>query len=192
MLNYSNNFILKYYCHIGYRVDNLQFIRDKEICQKACNFNDDCDFFLYDKVQQNCELIHGQEVKCDLMIGPPDPLIRSCENFTEIVTTTTTTSTMTTSTTTTSSTTSTTLTTPITNNYISIRLIDDVSKKALKNATVSAIYQSDKTDMTTNADGMHNISGGTGIRISAVSWRNGLKASQTRPFFIFYCIFCHI
>ena len=65
-------------------MDNLQFIQNEIICQFACNLEPECDYFVYDKEQQNCELIHGQKVECDLMIGPPDPLIRSCKNFTEI------------------------------------------------------------------------------------------------------------
>merc|ERR1712156_806793 len=71
---------------------------------------------------------------------------RSCKNFTEIQNFTE----ITTSTTSTT----TTITTPIRNNYISITLIDENSRIALKNATVSAIYQSNRTDMTTNNDGM--------------------------------------
>ena len=65
-------------------MDNLQFIQNEIVCQFACNLEPECDYFVYDKEQQNCELIHGQKVECDLMIGPPDPLIRSCKNFTEI------------------------------------------------------------------------------------------------------------
>ena len=62
------------YCNYeGSLLENLGMIKTADQCQLACEFNDNCNYFVYNYEQNNCQLLKSSERTCDLIRGPATP-----------------------------------------------------------------------------------------------------------------------
>jgi len=70
------------YCmYNGYLMENLGNITSALACQFACLIYDQfpgCNYFSYNAVRENCQLLSSSVRTCDLIRGPPNPTFEEC------------------------------------------------------------------------------------------------------------------
>jgi hypothetical protein len=86
-------------------LEHLDGLATEDQCQLACLFHRDCQYFVYNRDIEECELHDSEKRNCNVIKGPPSPTLEECQ-----ITSTSTTTTMTTTPTTTTITTPTTTT----------------------------------------------------------------------------------
>ena len=65
----------------GYLMENLGNITSALACQFACLIYDQfpgCNYFSYNAVRENCQLLSSSVRTCDLIRGPPNPTFEEC------------------------------------------------------------------------------------------------------------------
>ena len=71
------------YCKFeGSLLENLEGISSVEACQLACQFDENCKYFIYYKNENVCETMDDDEYTCDIVRGPQSPSIEGCSNTT--------------------------------------------------------------------------------------------------------------
>ena len=70
------------YCkYTGYLLENLGNITTPTICQFACKLYDKdtpCQYFSYNRQEQNCQFLSDSARTCDTIRGPPSPSFEEC------------------------------------------------------------------------------------------------------------------
>merc|ERR1712203_797005 len=67
------------YCiYEGTLVDNAIDIPSATACQVLCQINPLCNYFDYNKDEQNCQELSSPGRTCDLIRGPPTPTLDEC------------------------------------------------------------------------------------------------------------------
>ena len=89
MINYSNctsdlfqNF-RQDYCRFGFSLlENLEDIETLSECQEACEYVNNCSYFVYDSPTKICKLntMASNRPVCDIIHGTPEPDFNTCVN----------------------------------------------------------------------------------------------------------------
>ena len=57
----------------GSLLDHLNAIDNEEQCQESCQHVPGCDYYVFDKLAKDCELLGSDSRVCDVVGGPPTP-----------------------------------------------------------------------------------------------------------------------
>ena len=63
----------------GNLLEHLNYIQSEAICQLACQHVPNCQYYIYDVVMQDCQLLDSNSRQCDLIRGSKDsPAYDTC------------------------------------------------------------------------------------------------------------------
>ena len=62
----------------GYVLEHLDDCRSSEVCQLACQMLGRCQYFIYRKSLNDCELLAATRRNCDVIRGPRHPDFEQC------------------------------------------------------------------------------------------------------------------
>ena len=54
-------------------------IASADMCQEICARSAHCDYFLYNQVNKNCDMLDSRVRECRILMGPPQPSWQVCQ-----------------------------------------------------------------------------------------------------------------